>query len=149
MVETEEATEEAGERERRGQTGAEEGREKPRPRERVCAGEREGERETDCGGKHRKQRHGGKRGDKTEPKTGLLRAGLSRQNRYLRDRTASTGADSQGRCKGPETEGQGSPAHLRGEVWGLEDQQGCPRLGRYPARPDPVHTHARSMQMYS
>ena len=41
MVETEEATEEAGERERRGQTGAEEGREKPRPRERVYAGERE------------------------------------------------------------------------------------------------------------
>lgn len=34
-------------------------------------------------------------------------------------------------------------------MWGLEDQQGRPHLARCPARPDPVHTHTCSVQMYS
>lgn len=37
----------------------------------------------------------------------------------------------------------------RGEIWGLEDQQGHPHLGRCPARPDAVHAHVCSMKMYT
>ena len=37
----------------------------------------------------------------------------------------------------------------RGEIWGLEDQQGHPHLGRCPARPDAVHAHICSMKMYT